>query len=75
MQKKEVVLRSAEDVAKFVDQQPTTRKSWLVVAIALGGVFADAYDFASLGVGSEPLKLEFGLSPIEVGGVTTAMAI
>jgi MFS family permease len=71
----EVVLRSVDDVVRFVDQRPNTRKSWFVVAIALGGVFADAYDFASLGVGIEPLKHEFGLTPMGIGGVTAAMAV
>ena len=46
----------------------------MVVLIALGGVFADAYDFASLGVGVGQLREQFHLTPFWVGSVTATMA-
>jgi MFS family permease len=70
----ELVLRSARDVTEFVNTQPTSQGAWLVVLVALGGVFVDAYDFTSLGIGVPQLRTQFGLSPFAVGSVTAAMA-
>ena len=74
MQKEAVTIASVEDVADFIDAQPTSRNAWLVVVIALGGVFVDAYDFASLGIGVVQLRQEFDLTPFSVGSVTAMMA-
>lgn len=71
---KELVLRTVDDVVAFVGAQAVTKKTWLIIAVALGGVFADAYDFASLGVGVVQLKQQFGLTPLWVGSVTAIMA-
>lgn len=73
--KQELVIRSAKDVSDFVDEQAGGRSTFLIVMIALGGVFVDAYDFTSLGIGVPALTKTFGLSPIEVGSVTAMMAI
>jgi MFS family permease len=73
--KQELVIRSAKDVSDFVDEQPGGRSTFLIVLIALGGVFVDAYDFTSLGIGVPALTKTFGLSPLEVGSVTATMAI
>jgi MFS transporter, putative metabolite transport protein len=70
----EIVIRSVRDVTQFVNTQPTSQGAWLVVLVALGGVFVDAYDFTSLGIGVPQLKSQFGLSPLAVGSVTAAMA-
>ena len=75
MQAEPVTISSVQDVADFIDRQPTTRNAWLVVVIALGGVFIDAYDFASLGIGVVQLKGEFHLSPLGIGSVTAMMAV
>ena len=64
-----------KDVAAFIDAQPTSRNAWLVVVIALGGVFVDAYDFASLGIGVVQLRQQFNLTPFAVGSVTAMMAV
>jgi len=69
-----VVLRSPKDVRNFINTQPQARNSILIVLIALGGVFVDAYDFTSLGIGVVQLKSQFHLSPFEVGSVTAMMA-
>jgi MFS family permease len=71
----ELIIRSAKDVSDFVDEHPGGRSTILIVMIALGGVFVDAYDFTSLGIGVPALTKTFGLSPIEVGSVTAMMAI
>ena len=69
-----IVITSEQDVARFVDRHPATRAAWLIVLVALGGVFVDAYDFTSLGIGVPQLKTAFGLTPFEVGSVTSMMA-
>lgn len=71
---KQIVIRSCQDVSDFVDEHPIGRSSILIVLIALGGIFVDAYDFTSLGVGVPTLKHAFGLTPFEVGSVTAMMA-
>jgi MFS family permease len=42
--------------------------------IALGGVFVDAYDFTSLGIGAIQLRHEFHLTATEVGALSSTMA-
>lgn len=71
----DVVIGSERDVIEFVNRQPTSRLAWFVVLIALGGVFVDAYDFTSLGIGVVQLRRQFGLSPFGVGSVTAIMAL
>jgi MFS family permease len=70
----DIVIRTAGDVARVIDTQPASRISRLIVFIALGGVFVDAYDFTSLGIGVVQLKSAFHLSPLELGSVTAMMA-
>ncbi|MBW4049353.1 MAG: MFS transporter [Proteobacteria bacterium] len=72
--KQELIIRNPKDVSDFVDEHPGVRSSFLIVMIALGGVFVDAYDFTSLGIGVPALKMTFGLTPFEVGSVTAMMA-
>ena len=73
--KEELIIRNARDVSDFIDKHAGGRSSFLIVLIALGGVFADGYDFTSLGIGVPALQHAFGLSPFEVGSVTAMMAI
>lgn len=70
----EIVIRSARDVSRFIDEHPASRTSLMIVFIALGGVFVDAYDFTSLGIGVVQLKHSFHLTPFELGSVTATMA-
>ena len=70
----EIVIRHPRDVSRFIDDHPASRTSWLIVLIALGGVFVDAYDFTSLGIGVVQLKSAFHLTPFELGSVTATMA-
>lgn len=47
----------------------------VVVVIALGGVFVDAYDFTSLGIGVIQLRNQFHLGAAEVGMLSATMAV
>jgi MFS transporter, putative metabolite transport protein len=80
-----LLIRSADDVSAIVDggidhsdpvaQRQARRKTLLLMVIALGGVFVDAYDFTSLGIGAIQLRHEFHLSAFAVGMLTATMAI
>jgi MFS family permease len=70
----ELTIRSTKDISDFIDEHPGGRSATLVVVIALGGVFVDAYDFTSLGIGVPALQRAFGLTPFQVGSVTAMMA-
>ncbi len=71
----DLVIRSKGDVAAFVNDQPMTRAGLGVVLIALGGVFVDAYDFASLGIGVPGLSAEFHLQPSQLGLIASIMGV
>ena len=43
--------------------------------IALGGIFIDAYDFTSLGIGVDTLQSQLSLTAFQVGSVTAVMAL
>jgi MFS family permease len=79
-----LLLRSVDDVVRIVDattkhadpaaQRKARRMTMLVMIIALGGVFVDAYDFTSLGIGAIQLREEFNLTATEVGALSSTMA-
>jgi putative MFS transporter len=71
----EIIIRTKDDVADFVGRQPMTRSGLGVVLIALGGVFVDAYDFASLGIGIPGLRAEFNLAPSQLGTIAAIMGV
>lgn len=72
----EIVIRSKRDVFSLINSgQLTSRISWLIVLIALGGTFIDAYDFTSLGLGAVQLRQQLHLSAIQLGNLTAAMAV
>lgn len=70
----EIVIRSERDVARFVSTQPTSKSAIFIVLVALGGIFVDAYDLTSLGIGVVQLRTQFHLTPFAVGSVTAMMA-
>src|SRR5437588_5350009 len=80
-----VTLRSVDDVVRVVDAaidhsdpealRRARRRTLLVIIIALGGVFVDAYDMTSLSVGAIQLRDEFHLSGTQVGLLSSTMAI
>ena len=72
-----VFIRSVEDVVNFINKSDHRRRqnATLVLLIALGGIFTDAYDFTSLGVGAVQLRQAFGLTPSALGTLTSIMAV
>lgn len=71
----DVLIRTADDVTRFIENRRVSRSAKWIVLIALGGTFIDAYDFSSLGIGVPGLKAEFHLSPFLLGSVTAVMAV
>ncbi len=72
-----VFIRRKEDVVDFINKSDHRRKQnpALILLIALGGIFTDAYDFTSLGVGAVQLKQTFGLTAVALGTLTSSMAV
>ena len=67
-------IRSAADVARLVNEGgAAVSNARLVVAIALGGVFLDAYDLGALAFGLKDVTREFGLTPAGTGMVASAI--
>ncbi|MCA0174538.1 MFS transporter [Bacillus sp. RAR_GA_16] len=75
MNNQEVTIRHKRDIIDYVNNNPSSRKGLLIVLVALGGVFVDAYDFASLAIGIDQITEQFGLTPFEVGSLTAVMAV
>ncbi|MCA1844964.1 MAG: MFS transporter [Actinobacteria bacterium] len=79
-----VVLRNVDDVVRLVDEttdhadpaaaHQARRQTMVVMFIALGGVFVDAYDFTSLGIGAIQLRHQFHLTATQVGALSSTMA-
>ncbi|PLZ04303.1 MFS transporter [Burkholderia sp. WAC0059] len=68
------VIRSAADVSQLVnDGAARGSHARIVVAIALGGVFLDAYDLGALAFGMKDISREFALSPTGAGFVASAI--
>ncbi|BCF89555.1 MULTISPECIES: MFS transporter [Paraburkholderia] len=68
------VIRSAADVSALVNQGAAIGSdARIVVAIALGGVFLDAYDLGALAFGLKDVAREFSLTPAGTGFVASAI--
>ena len=71
-----VLIRTKQDVFDLINSgRIVSRRGWLIVLIALGGTFIDAYDFTSLGIGAVQLKTQFQLSAVQLGSLTASMAV
>lgn len=71
-----VTIRSVRDVIDFVNSRSmTSRRTKILVFLALGAIFVDAYDLTSLGIGVDSLREELSLTPFQVGSVTAIMAL
>lgn len=69
-------ISSARDIINFVNDHPTgTRRTKILAIIALGGIFVDAYDFTSLGIGLPSLVKQWHLLAWQVGLLTSVMAL
>ena len=54
-----LTVRSKRDIIDFVNSHPTgSQRTKILAFIALGGIFIDAYDFTSLGIGVDSLQEE-----------------
>ncbi|MCL6593721.1 MAG: MFS transporter, partial [Alicyclobacillus sp.] len=51
------------------------RRGILLIFVALGGIFVDAYDFTSLGIGTAQITQQFHLTSFSLGFVTSTMAV
>jgi len=65
------------DVLDFINRADRRRRqsAGFIAALALGGIFTDAYDFTSLGIGAVQLRQQFHLSPVTLGTLTAIMAL
>ncbi|GAA4972104.1 MFS transporter [Pseudonocardia tropica] len=71
-----VVIRSERDVIDFVQAHPTgSARTRILMLIALGSVFGDAYDLSSIGIGIASLRAEMQLTAVQVGMVTSITAV
>jgi len=69
------IIRSAQDVSRIVNAGAAKgSNARVVIAIALGGVFLDAYDLTSLAYGIKDIAKQFALSPVQVVFVSSAIA-
>ena len=70
------VIRSAQDVTDLVNSGAgRSSHAKMVVLLALGGIFLDAYDLTSLAYGITDIKNEFGLSAAGAGAVTASITV
>ncbi|MCU5772911.1 MFS transporter [Erwiniaceae bacterium BAC15a-03b] len=68
------LIRSAADVSQLVNHSSHSRSNArIVIGIALGGVFLDAYDLGSLAFGIKDITREFNLTPAGTGMVASAI--
>lgn len=68
------VIRSASDVSSLVNHHTDNRShASIIIAIALGGVFLDAYDLGALTFGIKDVAREFNLTPAATGMVASAI--
>jgi MFS family permease len=67
-------VRSASDVSRLVNDGSQGRaNARIVIGIALGGIFLDAYDLGALAFGIKDITREFNLTPAGTGMVASAI--
>ncbi|POX38611.1 MFS transporter [Streptomyces sp. Ru73] len=71
-----MLIRSAADVSDLVNSGTARgRHARMIVIIALGGIFLDAYDLSSLAYGLPDITKQFGLSSAMAGLVTASISV
>ena len=71
-----VPVGSVSDVAKLINNHGEQAKyARMIVFLALGGVFLDAYDLTTLSYGIDDVVKEFQLTPLLTGLVTTSIMV
>jgi len=69
-------IRQAADVSHLVNNSDQSRSNArIVIGIALGGVFLDAYDLGALAFGMKDVTREFNLSPAGAGMIASAITL
>ncbi|MGJ8525931.1 Major myo-inositol transporter IolT [Halomonadaceae bacterium LMG 33818] len=69
-------IRSVSDVTRLINTHGNSnRYARMIVLLALGGVFLDAYDLTTLSYGIDDVVKEFALSPVLTGIVTSSITI
>ncbi|MCY0385930.1 MFS transporter [Robbsia sp. Bb-Pol-6] len=69
-------IRSASDVSRLINISDNRNShARIVVLLALGGVFLDAYDLTTLSYGIQDVNREFHLSPSLSGLVTSSIMV
>ncbi|EHD21124.1 MULTISPECIES: MFS transporter [Brenneria] len=69
-------VRSAGDVARLINTRTdSTSYARMIVFLALGGIFLDAYDLTTLSYGIDDVVKEFALTPVVTGLVTSSIMI
>jgi predicted MFS family arabinose efflux permease len=67
-------VRNAADVTRLVNEGSQGRaNARIVIGIALGGIFLDAYDLGALAFGIKDITREFNLTPAGTGMVASAI--
>jgi len=67
-------VRHAADVSRLINQSTAAgNHARVIVAIALGGIFLDAYDLGALAFGVKDITVQFALSATQVGIVVSAI--
>ncbi|MCE9984870.1 MFS transporter, partial [Leclercia adecarboxylata] len=67
-------VRNAADVTQLVNEGSQGRaNARIVIGIALGGIFLDAYDLGALAFGIKDITREFNLTPAGTGMVASAI--
>ena len=69
-----LTIRSPQDVVQFINFNSRTMPIW-VLLIAYGGIFIDAYDSFSLGIGVPQIQQQFHLTALQLGSLTASLAI
>ncbi|KAA1046621.1 MFS transporter [Pseudocitrobacter sp. 73] len=71
-----VPVGSVSDVAKLINHHGEQAKyARMIVFLALGGVFLDAYDLTTLSYGIDDVVKEFQLTPLLTGLVTSSIMV
>ena len=69
-----LVIRNAKDVIDIVNSGVGKGSSFWILVIALGGIFTDAYDLTSFGIGVPQIRQQFQLSPAQIGTISAAIS-
>ncbi len=77
MNEPRLMIRNFQDVLGFINRSDERRRqgAGFIAVLALGGIFTDAYDFTSLGIGAVQLRQQFHLVPLALGTLTAIMAL